>query len=122
MTREVIRETCSDHRVVIEQIEFRDGELEELEVAIEHPHACQIDYGEEPRCVLAHEEINIGTLEALRLAHPGKAGVWTWDQPALDLAAFAITTGRVSFPITYTYSGGYDYWGEYDSELTWWPR
>jgi hypothetical protein len=124
------RERRDDHRLVIEHVLFEDGVLVELDLTIEHPEPCSMKHWNAPAtCALGHEEIAIGLSEALGLAtfktwrgHGKTVLTEAYSELAYALVGFALTTSRVSFPLTYIYRSWTDRNGEGDVEMQWWIR
>lgn len=127
------REERYDHLARIDHVETEQGCLAYLEVTIVHPEGCGLQYDpdgyhlarvEDPYgCYLAYSEESVGVDETLFLRdRDWQEPVWIFQEPAYELLAHAMITGELLVPIRYRYSGGFDYWGEWDDDLEVWFR
>lgn len=121
---------------------YEEGGETVLELEFEHPCSCKVWHGcsggnylgcpdytphahVEHTCGIAYYVEGIGADESV-------FGYSWWelmDMPLNHLNDVATALGEqllvsdeARVPITFEWSGGYDYWGEYDSDLTVWAR
>lgn len=110
----------SDHHIRIEYASFDVNDLEELEVDVLHPDGC-----DSTNCPLKYLEESVGLAEGLGLQYYSRRnGCWTmlFDEPAFDLIEHAFSSQRLTIPIEFEFTIGFDsYSGEYDEDLTWRP-